>query len=281
MSETQKHSSPLSNLIIPVIVWVGLVIAFSNVKEIPYDFSPKDAVVMRYVAKFVLTILVPLIIIHLFYKRKHDFGIYFPKFSESFKLFIRSYAIMGPAGMTFLLIGALGWTFRDWAGAVTLSSAYLIVFYFVPRFTGGLPARDNIERVNHHCTWAALMSIATILTAYFTYEMVPLLSKILYYAFIVGLGEELFFRGYLQSAFNRFFGKDFKIGNVRIGWGLLISSLLFGLTHALVTTPPTWPWALFTFVFGLTLGFVREKDGSILGPALLHAMADMPLAFMT
>lgn len=62
--------------------------------------------------------------------------------------------------------------------------------------------------------------------------------------------------------------------------GLFISSLLFGLTHALVTVPPTWPWALFTLIFGLTLGFIREKDGSILAAALLHAMLDMPLAFM-
>jgi len=56
--------------------------------------------------------------------------------------------------------------------------------------------------------------------------------------------------------------------------------LLFGLAHALVSEPPTWPWALFTLVLGLTLGFIREKDGSILGPALLHAMLDMPLVFV-
>ncbi len=38
--------------------------------------------------------------------------------------------------------------------------------------------------------------------------------------------------------------------------------------------------SLFTLVLGLTLGFIREKDGSILGPALLHAMLDMPLVFV-
>jgi membrane protease YdiL (CAAX protease family) len=51
------------------------------------------------------------------------------------------------------------------------------------------------------------------------------------------------------------------------------------LSHALVTVPPTWPWALFTFVIGLTLGYIREKDGSIFSAILLHAALDMPLVF--
>ena len=115
--------------------------------------------------------------------------------------------------------------------------------------------------------------------AYFTYEYIPVISKVLYYIFIVGLGEELLFRGYLQSSFNRYFGKSFNIGDVKFGWGLFLSSILFGMMHALVVVPPLWPWAIFTFILGLTLGFIREKDGSVLGAILLHAMLDMPLVF--
>ena len=113
------------------------------------------------------------------------------------------------------------------------------------------------------------------------YVQVSVVSKILYYIFIVGLGEELLFRGYLQSSFNRYFGKSFNIGSVKFGWGLFLSALLFGAMHALVVVPPLWPWALFTFIIGLTLGFIREKDGSILSAVLLHAMFDMPLVFFS
>lgn len=71
------------------------------------------------------------------------------------------------------------------------------------------------------------------------------------------------------------------IGDVKFGWGVFLAALLFGLIHALVNMPPTWPWALFTLIMGLTLGFIREKDGSILAPAILHLMLDFPLVFMS
>lgn len=81
----------------------------------------------------------------------------------------------------------------------------------------------------------------TLVVAYFTYAYIPVISKILYYIFIVGLGEELLFRGYLQSSFNSYFGKSFHIGNVMFGWGLFLAAILFGAMHALVVAPPLWP----------------------------------------
>jgi membrane protease YdiL (CAAX protease family) len=228
-----------------------------------------------------MTIAFPLAIMCLLYKDKSNFGIYFPKFSNSFKLSIRAYMVGGPAGMTFLLIALIGWGFQDWLGSLTLSIAYLAVFYFVPKVTHKLPTRNSIQTPNKGILLFSILSIATIIIAYFTYEQIPVISKILYYIFIVGLGEELLFRGYLQSAFNNYFGKSFAIGNVKFGWGLLLSALLFGVMHSLVVTPPLWPWALFTTMIGLTLGFIREKDGSILSAILLHALLDLPLVFFS
>ena len=267
------------DVISPILVWGLVILAFLHVKDIPYDFKGSDKVVLRYFAKFVLLILLPLALIHLFQKNKGDFGVYLPKLSESFKLSIRAYAIGGPAGITFLLIGLLGWGFQDWNGALILSLVYFVVLYFIPVVTSGLPTRNEIDTANNGIKVFTVLSLLTVVFAYFTYEYIPVVSKILYYIFIVGLGEELFFRGYLQSSFNRYFGKPFSIGKVRFGWGLLLSAILFGLIHALVAVPPLWPWALFTFILGLILGFIREKDGSILAAVLLHAMFDMPLVF--
>lgn len=262
-----------------MLVWAAIIVVFLNVKNIPYDFTTKDHLVLRYFVKFIMTILLPLVIIHLLFKNKSDFGIYFPKFSDSFKLSLRAYAIGGPAGMTFLFIGMLGWGFQDWLGSLTLSIVYLVVFYFVPKVTNRLSTRNTNIAPNKTIIVCAIFSISTVIFAYFTYEYIPVVSKILYYIFIVGLGEELVFRGYLQSSFNSYFGKPFHIGNVKFGWGLFLSSFLFGMMHALVVVPPLWPWALFTMILGLTLGFIREKDGSILSAVLLHAMFDMPLVF--
>ncbi len=236
--------------------------------------------VVRYLAKFVMTIAFPLVLIKLLYQNKSDFGIHFPEFWDSFKLSLNAYAIGGPAGITFVLIGILGWGYTDWPGSLLLSAVYLVVFYFVPIFTRRLPTRNSIDIPNRRFTTFVNFSLTTVVVAYLTYEGLPVISKILYYIFIVGLGEEMLFRGYLQSSFNRYFGKSFSIGDVKFGWGLFLSALLFGLMHALVVVPPTWPWALFTMILGLTLGFIREKDGSILGAVFLHAMLDMPLVFM-
>lgn len=269
------------DLILPVISWALVIIVFLNIKNIPLDFAEKNDMVLRYFAKVVMTILFPLVLIHLFYKNKSHFGIYLPKFRDSFKLALTAYAVGGPAGITFLLIGLLGWGFAGWPGSLALSVVYLVVFYYVPKVTRRLPTRDEIIIPNQRIKVFVLFSLLTVAIAYFTYAYVPVISKILYYLFIVGLGEELFFRGYVQSSFNRYFGKPFNIGNVKFGYGLFISAVLFGLSHALVTVPPTWPWAVFTLVLGLTLGFIREKDGSIFAAVLLHAMLDMPLVFFT
>ncbi len=268
------------DLILPILIWAGIIVVFLNVKNIPFDFTDEQNIELRYLVKIVMTIIAPLTIIYIFYKNKGDFGIYFPKLSDSFKLSIRAYMIGGPAGITFMIIGFLGWSFADWYGSITLSIAYLVVLYFIPKITHKLPSRDSVIKPNNSIIIFTLFSLLTCCIAYLTYEYIPVISKILYFIFIVGLGEELLFRGYLQSSFNRYFGKSFNIGNVKFGWGLILAALLFGMMHALVTVPPTWPWALFTFILGLILGFIREKDGSILSAVLLHAMLDMPLAFI-
>ncbi len=279
MLNLEKTKFVAKELILPILVFVGLVIFFSHIQHIPYTFDVKISLIVSYLAIIIGTMIFPLALIHLLYKNKSDFGIYFPKFADSFKLSIRAYSIGGPAGIIWVIIGFLGWGFKDWSGAITLSVVYLVVFYFVPKVTNKLPTRNNISIPNNHINVFVVLSLLTLVIAFFTYDSAPIIPKILYYVFIVGLGEELFFRGYLQSSFNRYFGKPFNIGNVRFGWGLFLAALLFGLTHALVTTPPTWTWALFTVMIGLTLGFIREKDGSILAAVLLHAMLDMPLVF--
>ncbi|NNL15689.1 MAG: CPBP family intramembrane metalloprotease [Flavobacteriaceae bacterium] len=281
MNDLDIKRRRIKDLIVPIIVWILIIVVFLNVRNIPYNFTDKDNVVLRYFVKFIITIILPLALIVLLFKDKRDFGIYFPKFSDSFKLSLRGYAIAGPAGITFLLIGLLGWGFQDWFGSITLSIVYFVALYFIPKVTKKLPTRDHKVEPNNHIRTFVILSLSTVIFAYFTYNYIPVVSKVLYYIFIVGLGEELLFRGYLQSSFNRYFGKSFNIGNVRFGWGLILSSVLFGMMHALVVVPPLWPWALFTFVLGLILGFIREKDGSILSAVILHAMLDMPLVFFT
>lgn len=99
------------------------------------------------------------------------------------------------------------------------------------------------------------------------------------YAFFVGFGEEILYRGYMQSRLNEVFDKPFRFFGVPFGWGVLITALLFGFTHVGIlrwilglSTEVTLAWGFWTFFGGLVFGFVREKSGSILAPALLHGL---------
>ncbi len=59
------------------------------------------------------------------------------------------------------------------------------------------------------------------------------ISAFVFYIFFLGLGEELLFRGNIQSRLNAAQGKPFKFYGVNWGWGIIITSVLFGLMHVL------------------------------------------------
>lgn len=102
---------------------------------------------------------------------------------------------------------------------------------------------------------------------------------ILNYAVFVGFGEEILYRGYMESRLNEVFGRPFQFFGVSFGWGALITNLLFGLMHVGiirwilgVNYDTTWAWGLWTIFGGMVFSLVREKTGSILAPALLHGL---------
>jgi hypothetical protein len=111
------------------------------------------------------------------------------------------------------------------------------------------------------------------------------------YAVFVGFGEEIIYRGYIQSRLNEAFGRPYTVFGVKVGWGVVIASLLFGLSHVGLLTwifgpsrPLTWAWGFWTFFGGGVYGLVREKSGSIVAPALLHglpqAIASVAMLFL-
>ena len=165
MLNLEKIRFIAKELVLPILVFVGLVTFFSNIQYIPYEFDEKNSLIVRYLAKIIGTIIFPLALIYLLHKNKTDFGIYFPKFSDSFKLSIRAYSIGGPAGIIWLIIGFLGWGFKDWSGAITLSVVYLVVFYFVPKVTNKLPTRNNISIPNNRIKVFVTLSLVTVAIA--------------------------------------------------------------------------------------------------------------------
>lgn len=76
--------------------------------------------------------------------------------------------------------------------------------------------------------------------------------QILVISFLSGFVEEWFFRGILYSHF-----------------GLILSSILFGLCH-LIPAPKLWVWSVWAFAAGLIFGKIYEWTDSLLLCALIH-----------
>jgi membrane protease YdiL (CAAX protease family) len=97
-----------------------------------------------------------------------------------------------------------------------------------------------------------------------------------------GFGEEIFFRGYIQSRVDEAFGRPFHWLGLQFGVGLLVSALLFGLIHSLNTVDYFqgrfdfgWSYGLEAFAEGILFGGIRAKTGSVLPGAITHGLLDV------
>ncbi len=162
---------------------------------------------------------------------------------------------------------------QRWSGALIMAGVEAAVLFALGWILRRKPTLNE----------AGMVAAAGLLITYSNLAQNATLSKgitaLVFYVFFLGLGEELLFRGYIQSRLNAAWGRPYRFYGACWGWGIVIASLLFGLMHVLNTgsliaghwqlTP--W-WGLWTFFAGLVNGFVREKTGSIAAPALLHGL---------
>jgi membrane protease YdiL (CAAX protease family) len=86
----------------------------------------------------------------------------------------------------------------------------------------------------------------------------------------VALPEELFYRGWMQTAWGRS-GPARRVLGAEIGPGFLATQALFAVGH-LVTLQP---WRLATFFPGLLFGWLRARTGGVVAPAVAHALSNL------
>lgn len=94
-----------------------------------------------------------------------------------------------------------------------------------------------------------------------------------------GLDEEIFYRGIGLALLNRAFGKNQNLFGAKIGWGLIIISLLFGLSHGVDLTEQMRLkidlFSVFLTAFsGFLLGWLRERSGSLVLPIAAHNLGN-------
>jgi len=98
-------------------------------------------------------------------------------------------------------------------------------------------------------------------------EVVPLLAgsdwyELMMIALAAGVGEEMLFRGVIQSSFESWLGSPFL--------GLILASLLFGLLH-----PVSFAYIAVAALLGCYLGLIQILNGNLLTVIIAHALYDL------
>ena len=96
------------------------------------------------------------------------------------------------------------------------------------------------------------------------------LMALLYGVVQTGFPEELLFRGLIAGSLSR---------RLPLLWANLWQALIFFIPHLLVLTVMPEMWGILPIIFAVALfcGWVRIKSGSIFGPWLLHASANVAM----
>jgi membrane protease YdiL (CAAX protease family) len=211
----------------------------------------------------------PLLVILLHRKKLADYGLCFGQLK--YQLYIAGNCFF-PVAVSWLPM-AFGLDETRWNGAILLAAiqvGLLFALVMILRKKTMLPA-------------ASVTTTLVLLLPSLASNSQPVAGRaivtFLFYALFVGFGEEILFRGYMQSRLNEVFGKPYRFFGIAFGWGAIITAVLFGFMHVGIfrwilglTTEVTIAWGFWTIFAGLVFSYVRERSGGILAPALLHGL---------
>ncbi len=265
MSHTQAKAKAIIEV---VAVFIIIVLGFKAVNVSPLGEWEKQAL-GRYFLEYGLVLFVPLAILVLARRSFSEYGIDFKNLGYHIKVVVVSII---PFSMLSAILFFLGW--NSWKNTILVSIIELVLLIVVAWILRNLP---TIGKGNNIGTFFFLGAGLHLALPEASVGMV--VTKLVYTFIFVALGEEILFRGYIQSRVNEAFGRPFIFFGVNWGWGVIIGSLLFGIWHILNPFNPfigqfdlMWQWGLWTVFLGLILGFIREKTGSVLGPTILHGV---------
>jgi len=98
------------------------------------------------------------------------------------------------------------------------------------------------------------------------------LARILGIFLVTGIPEELLFRGLLQNLLLRWTGRPI--------FSLTLASILFGLAHLNVGSHPDWRLVLLATLAGAMYGWLYQRSGSLMAPALAHTLVNSLWTFL-
>ena len=230
------------------------------------------------VSSSLLYFVLPLVFVLAMRRNLGASGLATQRLGYHLRVAIRAIAVVAPVTILFPLVVLLGSDPKQWLGASILTIGFAAGGLVMARSVSGLANESETTiNVNGFLGYIGLLVAGLALVALLN-SVSQLLARIVLALVFVAFLEEVFFRGYIQSRLNESFGKPYSFHGVSFGAGLLIAAAIFGLMHPLAapdeTTP--WAWAVWTATGGLIFGFLREKTGAVVTPAIVHGVILLP-----
>lgn len=171
------------------------------------------------------------------------------------------------------IFSSLEWNWTGKGFAILASLAFLVVWRGISwREVGFAGLRKG--------SWLPFLVVALVLTPLGSQaEAGPVKTETLLFQLIMpGIDEELVYRGILLALLNRAFGRPWKVLGASVGWGWILSSVLFGLMHGVGFNHSQFVFSIFPIIFtgigALMLGWLRERTGSLYPAIVVHSLGD-------
>ena len=110
-----------------------------------------------------------------------------------------------------------------------------------------------------------------------------MIGILLFQLVLVGIGEELLFRGAILGILRRVSTRSVRLAFFRVSLAGLLTAVLFGLAHAVFYDITFWPislipnWIQVGYAFGLGVYYaaLTERTGSLWGAVVSHNLSDV------
>lgn len=284
---TEMRGKSIIEVLLAFIIFYLIVWAYGST-----EFADLELDVLRwsYVAGF-LMFLIPVSILLLTRRDFDSYGLTRKRWKYNLDVGLTCYVVLLiPYGLM------LAWILRthisateDMGGSVVSTFGYIIAIYLLllilrrresPKEPEGKTNRHSSHTLNL-ILLIVLLFFPIFMGLYLNQLTLKVVSTVIWQFIFSGFGEEILYRGYLQSRINQEFGRPYNVLGVNFGIGLIVGSLLFAFAHVLNPFNPfigrfelAWWWGFSSFFVGLFLGLVREKTDSIVAAGIAHGLPD-------
>jgi membrane protease YdiL (CAAX protease family) len=232
-----------------------------------------------------LWFLIPSILILGVRRNRIQYGLSVEEGKRSIDLALNAFPFFVLTNAGFMLVIMMGWSYLEPMGALIITAFFIVSLILIVRMISQNYfnlSEIQISEKKHQTNLLVifvLLLLPLILGFVLNRFSILLVSTVIWQFIFSGFGEEIFFRGYIQSRLNLAFGRPYEWKSIRFGPGLVITAAIFAITHMLNTANIwfgdfnlAWWWGTFTFVGGLLFGLLREKTQSVVAPGVLHGL---------